>query len=119
MSMTSSVQARLPGISLSAARKALAGCSQTGRTVPDWAHIGYPIVECEADGAFTVAKPEGTGGLITPAVIAEQILYEVGDPQAYMLPDVVCDFTEVKLEQTGENRVRVTNSIGYAPSGQL
>ncbi len=86
--------------------------------VPDWAHIGYPIVECEADGAFTVAKPAGTGGLITPAVIAEQTLYEVGDPQAYMLPDVVCDFTQLKLEQTGENRVRVTNCIGYPATGR-
>lgn len=86
--------------------------------VPDWAHIGYPIVECEADGTFIVTKPAGTGGLITPAVIAEQTLYEVGDPQAYMLPDVVCDFTQLKLEQVGENRVKVTNCIGYPATGQ-
>lgn len=86
--------------------------------VPDWAHIGYPIVECEADGTFIVTKPAGTGGLITPAVIAEQTLYEVGDPQAYMVPDVVCDFTRLKLEQVGENRVKVTNCIGYPATGQ-
>lgn len=86
--------------------------------VPDWAHIGYPIVEFDAEARFTVCKPDNTGGLITPAVIAEQILYEVGDPQAYMLPDVVCDFTEIELEQVGENRVRVMGAKGYPATGK-
>lgn len=86
--------------------------------VPDWAHIGYPIVECSADGSFVVTKPEGSGGLVTPAVVGEQVLYEVGDPQAYMLPDVTCDFTQLKLEQVGENRVSVSNCIGHPPSGR-
>ena len=86
--------------------------------VPGWENIGYPIASCKIDGSFTLWKPDDTGGLIVPASVAEQVLYEVGDPAAYILPDVVADFTQVTLEQVGENRVRVSGARGHAPTSQ-
>ncbi len=86
--------------------------------VPGWENIGYPIASCRMDGSFTLWKPADTGGLIVPASVAEQVLYEVGDPAAYILPDVVADFTQVKLEQVGDNRVRVSGAKGYPPTSQ-
>ncbi|WP_112186189.1 acyclic terpene utilization AtuA family protein [Ralstonia sp. GX3-BWBA] len=98
------------------------GCQGAGglhtdwEAVPDWAHSGYPIVECRADGSFIVTKPDGTGGLVTPATVAEQLLYEIGDPARYVLPDVVCDFTQVTMAQAGEHRVEVRGARGLAPT---
>jgi hypothetical protein len=86
--------------------------------VPDWHNIGYPIAECRADGSFAVSKPEGTGGLIEPGVIAEQTLYEIGDPAAYALPDVTADFSNVILAQIGADKVKVENARGRPPSRQ-
>lgn len=100
------------------------GCQATGglhtdwQAVPDWAHIGYPIIECRADGSFDVTKPAHTGGAILRAAIAEQLLYEIGDPGAYRLPDVCCDFRQVRIEQVDAGRVRVSGALGRAPGGQ-
>src|SRR5579883_64246 len=81
-----------------------------------WADIGFPIANCLADGSFTIGKPRGTGGLISIRTVAEQITYETGDPANYILPDVVCDLTQVQLKQVGPERVQVSNVRGKAPT---
>ncbi|MBH1964707.1 MAG: DUF1446 domain-containing protein [Comamonadaceae bacterium] len=99
------------------------GCQATGglhtdwQDVPDWAHIGYPIVECFQDGSFLVTKPAGTGGLIAPQCVAEQLVYEIHDPANYLLPDVTCDWRDVRIEPAGDERVRVSGAIGREPTG--
>jgi len=100
------------------------GCQATGglhtdwQDIPDWPNIGYPIIDCFADGSFELHKTPGTGGKILRAAVAEQLLYEIGDPGAYLLPDVQCDFRQVHIEQLSPERVRVSGAVGRAPSAQ-
>ena len=103
--------------------------------VEGWDHLGYPIAEVRADGSFVVTKHAGTGGLVTVDTVAEQLVYEMGDPGRYITPDVIARFDSIRLAQAGPDRVAVggvrglpaTDSYkvsisyldGWAANGQL
>ncbi len=94
----------------------------TGGNFTDWhevadtiADIGYPIAEVTDDGSFEISKPRNTGGAVTVGTVTEQLLYEIGDPQRYVLPDVTCDFSDARVEPLGDDRVRVFGARGATP----
>jgi hypothetical protein len=89
------------------------------KDVPGLADLGFPIAEVRADGEFIVTKLESAGGMITEATCKEQLLYEIHDPSKYLTPDVVADFSKVKIQEIEENVVRVTGGTGRSKSGML
>ncbi len=94
-------------------------CIADWQNIPDFANIGYPIVEAEPDGAFSITKHPGTGGRVNLETVTEQLLYEIGDPRQYITPDVVADFTSIRLAQDGPDRVRATGITGSASPQML
>jgi hypothetical protein len=99
------------------------GAQATGGLYRDWhdlnlADVGYPIAELDRDGSCIITKPDGTGGAVNRHTIAEQLVYEIGDPRAYLTPDVSVDFTTVELEEVGINRVGVRGATGRPPPEQ-
>ena len=98
------------------------GAQCTGGNFTDWHlvnnfdNMGFPIVEVESDGSFIVTKPKGTGGIISFGSVAEQFLYEIGNPGSYILPDVTCDFTNVHIKEVDHEKVLVKGAKGIAPT---
>ncbi len=94
-------------------------CLHDWRGIENLADVGYPIVEGNADGTFVVTKHPGTGGRVSVPTVTEQLVYEMGDPHAYITPDVVADFTSIRLEQAGNDRVRVFGIKGAPATDKL
>jgi hypothetical protein len=94
-------------------------CLYDWRSIPDLGDVGYPIVEAKADGTFVVTKHPNTGGRVDVHSVTEQLVYEMGDPHSYITPDVVADFTTIRLAPDGENRVRVFGIEGRPATDKL
>ncbi|MGH9914087.1 MAG: acyclic terpene utilization AtuA family protein [Pyrinomonadaceae bacterium] len=94
-------------------------CQYEWQTIPHLDDVGYPIVEALSDGSFVVTKHDGTGGRVSVQTIKEQLLYEMGDPKAYITPDCVADFTTIRLESSGVDRVRVHGIKGNMATESL
>jgi hypothetical protein len=94
-------------------------CLYDWRSIPDLANVGYPLVEARPDGTFVVTKHPNTGGRVSVQTVTEQLVYEMGDPHSYITPDVVADFTTIRLAQDGENRVLVSGIKGKPPTDKL
>jgi hypothetical protein len=94
-------------------------CLVDWRNIPDLADVGYPIAEASADGSFIVTKHPNTGGVVSVPSVTEQLVYEMGDPTSYITPDVIADFTSIRLEPAGPDRVRVFGVRGAPPTDKL
>jgi hypothetical protein len=94
-------------------------CMFDWQNIPDLANVGYPIAEAKPDGTFAITKHSGTGGRISVPSVTEQLVYEMGDPNEYITPDVVADFTTIQLHEDGENRVRISGVKGRPPTDKL
>jgi acyclic terpene utilization AtuA family protein len=99
------------------------GTQVTGGISTNWmnlnaSNIGYPIVEISADGSCVVTKPAGTGGAVNEQTVKEQLLYEIGDPAAYLSPDATVSFLSLRVTDQGDDRVRVYGATGGPPPGK-
>ena len=113
-------QASLAGHLVECGAQATGGLFTDWERVPDWANIGYPLVRMTADGLFELYQPDHAGGLVTRQTVGEQLLYEIADPRNYILPDVICDFADVQIEdlpgfEASGGRVRVSGARGRQP----
>ena len=102
----------------------LIGCNTTMEPIQQSTEFTYQEKDIQffqdgySNGEFTVSKPPRTGGLVSFGTVAEQFLYEIGDPSRYLLPDVICDFSEVTITEMGNDIVQVKNAKGLPPSNK-
>ena len=94
-------------------------CLYDWKSIPDLANVGYPLVEARADGTLVVTKHPGPGGRVSVPTVSEQLVYEMGDPHSYITPDVIADFTTIRLAQDGDDRVLVSGIKGKPPTDKL
>jgi hypothetical protein len=109
----------LAGHIIECGAQATGGLLTDWRRGGDWSNIGYPLAEVREDGTFRITKPEKTGGVVCRASVAEQLVYEIGDPKSYILPDVVCDFSQVTIDEVSPDEVEVAGAKGKVPSDKL
>ncbi len=91
------------------------GVSTNWLGIPDPANIGFPVVEVHSDGIFFITKPDNTGGIVSEQTVKEQLLYEIGDPDRYLSPDVTASFLSLKLHTSGPNHVHLSGAKGRPP----
>jgi len=94
-------------------------CQYEWQSIPDMANVGFPIAEAKPNGSFVITKHENTGGRVNVPSVKEQLVYEMGDPHEYITPDCVADFTTIRLEDAGKNRVRVFGIKGRPATDSL
>lgn len=112
-------QATLAGHLIECGTQVTGGISCDWLSIDEVVNIGFPIVEMSEDGNFVVTKPQGTGGVVTLRTIKEQMLYEIGNPAAYLSPDVTLSILPVVLSEDGSNRIRVSGAVGNPPPDQF
>lgn len=88
------------------------GMSSRFAEMPHMGHVGFPIIEFNADGSAEVTKLQGTGGRVDVFTIKEHLVYEIADPRSYLMPDAIADFTSLRLSEAGEDRVRIDGIKG-------
>jgi hypothetical protein len=112
-------QGTLAGHLLECGPQSTGGLLTDWEDVASWEALGQPIAECRPDGSFVLTKPAGTGGLVDRRTVSEQLVYEIGDPARYLVPDVTCDWRHVELAMDGPDRVRVRGARGAPPPPTL
>lgn len=108
-------QATIAGHLIECGTQVTGGMSTNWLSIPGKTHIGFPIVKMNEDGTFVITKPVGTGGAVTEETVKEQLLYEIGDPNHYLSPDVTVSFLSISLKEIAQDQIQITGAKGNPP----